>query len=225
MAIAFSQYALVDDNTGSATYDTSASSLNTTTGSTFVICVGHNDVRTITSIGDNKGNTYTLTVSGDETGAGQYGRIYRCENGTGGSGHYATVTFDSSTYVTMFFIEITGAATASYDVSASNVSFGDPSTVTTATLAQANELLISFLVVQNNNVWTPNDGFTKIADSNAVGWVDCAVGYKVVASTSAVTSTWSMVGARGYAALIASFKEGGGGGGGGGAPLMGQACL
>ena len=127
-------------------------SVTTSSGSAFVICVGLqvNGGQSVSGpIVDSLSNSYTLKESGSGYNAAQ---IYLCDVGaTGGSGHNVSVSFSAATPASVFFIEVTGAASPSYDTgnNGSDTS-GSNSTRTGASITtSAAGIVISFLAGYN----------------------------------------------------------------------------
>lgn len=197
-------------------------------GSTIVLAVvtRSSGGGTFVSIADNKGNTYTIIGSQLATSSNAaWGRLYRCENAAGGSGHTATVTVSSSQEITLMFLEITGAAAASFDLTAQQADNASPFTSgATGTTNQAAELLVGFLAGTSgsNPATHAVSGSTPAAGSWTVQvtetdgstlWTGC-LATAVVAATGAYTAGFTESGNTTDSAVwIATFKEAAGGGG------------
>lgn len=113
MAAAFVQG--IKARTSSGLTQTTAG-LTTTTGNTFEILVQWSrNSGTFSSVADSKGNTYTIVDTQLNWEGVNGGWIrYRCENGTGGATHTATVTLTGSNGpITLFFTEYSGLAASS----------------------------------------------------------------------------------------------------------------
>lgn len=234
MAIAIGGHAVAND-----TFDTTTTTGGVTTqasGSTFVICVQSTragDPIHVSSITDNKGNTYTLRTSDNP---GYNGDIllaaYTCVNGTGGAGHTATVLFDEQSTHNIFFIEITGAdTTAPADGVAATSGGGSAGTSwagIAVTTTNANDLILSFAGSYGFDTGTitlsANTGAGwAILDSIVVGTVSrhAASSYIVKSSTGSYADTYTASTTDGFSALTLAFKAASGGGGGS-AALTGQ---
>lgn len=212
MAIALGSHAV--NHTTSAATSLSTSGVSTTaSGSTFVIGVrggGGN----LTGVTDNKSNSYTQI--GTTQIFNSYTSLWYCSNGNGGAGHTATANYSASGTHIIFFAEITGAAASSFDQYAEEgEGSGQPHAVTTGTLSQADELVISLYgngSTVTNEVYVCSTGYTDIdqvgdaTDGSPLG----ALAYKIVASTSAVTASWvdTVYGGSGHELITATFKEG-----------------
>lgn len=79
------------------------------TGSTFVLGIVRSGVDTITSITDNKGNSFVLRASGSFNSGNQFLYLYDCVNGAGGAGHVFTVNWSGFNQTLVFTVELTGA--------------------------------------------------------------------------------------------------------------------
>lgn len=165
----------------------------TTTGSTFAVCLLYTTSGSISSITDSKSNSYTLGVSQDNLTADITAAIYYCENGTGGASHTATVNFSGSVDSTVWLIEITGAATASFDQVASAQDGSDPYQVTSPTLSQAAECVLTLFGADRGSTGTISTSDSTLIDSEPAGTSGWAGGVSkvITSSTSAVTVSFS----------------------------------
>jgi hypothetical protein len=202
-------------NTSGATTSTSAGR-TTASGSTFLIGIieaaGQSGTQTPT---DNKSNTYTQLGTTQSDGSAQL-RVYKCENGTGGAGHTATVTWGSNSDATCFFIECPGVATASIDTGAtaqSGATGASPYQVTSGTPDSATDQFLTFC----GGAWTNYDaspsGFTNLSTetNNSLYWTGGVAYLNVTAPSSAVTAGWTITSASSAARIIIGFKPATGG--------------
>jgi hypothetical protein len=192
---------------GSGTLTTGAGT--TTTGSTFVIGLSFDATASVNVLSDSKGNTYTqigTTLSFE----GHKKALYRCENGTGGASHTAQCTFTASSFGTIYLVEVTGAAAASFDQTAQGTDAASPYTVTTPTLSQANEAIITLVGNSggNNPMNYASSNTTVLAQEGDGGsfWTS-AISKTIVAATTAFTPSWTHGGSAGVALITATFKE------------------
>lgn len=212
---------------------TGASSATTTgvstsaSGSTIYLAARWRDSATFTSISDNKGNTYTQigTEVDEGTSSGTRFRRYYCENATGGAGHTATINISASTEITLLFLEITGGLTSGIlDKSAQADDATSPyASGSTATTAQANELLVGFggADTGSNPGTHTASGSTPAAgswtqqvteDDGSTLW-PASLWTAVVTATGAYEWSFTESGATGHGvAIIDTFKETAGGG-------------
>lgn len=186
----------------------------TTSGSTFVIILSYGPSCTPNTPTDSKSNTYTKRGSTVTAGIGNSIELWAAENGTGGDGHAATATFTGNPDGTAYLVEITDAATASFDTSNGGADGTDPHETTLGTLAQADSIIIS---VVSSSAGSPTYGSTNgtILDAEQDGglyWTS-AIGKLVVASTTGPTVGFT--GGNGDSIVYgAAFKQSAGGGGG-----------
>lgn len=172
---------------------TTTGSGTTTTGSTFVICIDGYFNYNVDSVADSKGNTYTQVGTKNTNGSvGVW--MYYCENGTGGSGHTATVTPNGGGMAaTIALIEITGAATASYDQTADADDAAAPYTITSPTLSQADEVVITVIgcdAPSDRTVSSSNTTMIATA-TNGSTYLPFGVSKLVVSATTAVTPSFT----------------------------------
>lgn len=199
----------------SATSVASAGVATQATGSTFVVGVIWATGASFTSFVDNKSNTYTqIGVDREVTAAdGTHCRWYRCENGAGGAGHTATLTISAAVALSVFFLEITGAATASFDQQNSQTDAASPFTSASITTTQAAEMLVSYIVGNSGSNPATNaesTGFTIQAGAEETNgasfWTGC-IATRIVAATGTYNSSFTETGSTSAAVFIASFKE------------------
>jgi hypothetical protein len=191
----------------------------TTTGSTFAAFVCYDATAgTITTAGDNKGNTYTAVGTPQTELTGALMQWYVCENGTGGAGHTFTFTTANDNYCSLFLVEITGATATPLDKNAQGSTTGlQPwATVSTGTLAQADELILSAVAVNNDgaNPYVSNNGTILDQEPNITFYWTSAIAKHVVASTTSYAPSWNGRNGNGNVGMcLVTFKEGAGGGG------------
>jgi hypothetical protein len=147
-------------------------SINTTTGSTFLI-VFRDYTPSVSAVTDNKSNTYTqvgTTVTIGGTGLS----VWICVNGTGGSGHKPTITKSNGDFALISFAEITGTATSSATDGTASAALDSSSPFDgTVTTSNANDLIIGIGSTDGaagTVTYTPGTGFTLISGpSNSSG--------------------------------------------------------
>lgn len=185
----------------------------TTTGSTFVVGFSFDPGATVSSVTDSKSNTYTQIGSVQTTSGGSKCALYRCENGTGGASHTATVNFSANAFSVAWLVEVTGAAAASFDVTAQIDDTSSPFTVTTPTLNQAAECVICLASNDDGSsaVYTSSNTTILGQNNNTASFWTSAISKLVVASTSAVTPSWTLSAGTNLALIVATFKEAGAG--------------
>lgn len=199
--------------TGSATTSVTSGSVTTAaTGSTFFISISESSSHTFnTPPTDSKSNTYTQLGTTQSSG-GDALSIWKKENGAGGASHTVTIAWATAADPAVFFGEVSGVLAASIDTG-SRVQGSDassPYTVTSGTLAQADELVVCFVSTDsftNPAVFAESSGFTIAGkeESNSF-WVQ-AVGTKSVLATTALTPSWTNTGAGNANLHIVGFKS------------------
>ncbi len=195
---------------GSGTTLTSGSGTTTASGSTFLIALSFDSGATQSNIRDSKSNTYTLTGTVLSDG-GAKKALYRCENGTGGANHTASADFSSSSFGTIYLIEVTGALASSFDVTTQGVDTTSAYGVATGTLAQADEVVITLIgnYAGNNPMNYASSNMTELAEEGdgSTYWTS-AVYKQVVSSTSSFlpSITSNAAGGTGHSTINATFK-------------------
>lgn len=182
---------LVGQASSSGSSATTASG-STTTGSTFLIAISYDAGVTISSVSDNKGNTYTLANTAHAGGSGHSKAIYYKESGTGGAGHTATVNFSGAFFGTVYLIECTGADVASFDQSAQGTPSVSPYSVSTSTLAQADEVIVSIFGTGSSGPTYASSNTTVLgSEPDGVSYWTSCVSKQVVASTTAFAPSFT----------------------------------
>lgn len=219
MAIAFVQKTA--RFTASAASSVTSGALTTTPGNTAFLTIATwvSAGSTAPTITDSKGNTGTVnqsTVDGLGKVRASIGSIPLV---SGGAGHSWTINFLSGTYGEGNVSEFSGIASSPFDVAGSD-SYNSTAGVTslaptTATTAQANELVVGCIVTNNadanTNVSDPPSGFTSIGvqadDTQTIGY---EAAYKVVAAIGTQSATWTFdptpAGTPQGAASVATYK-------------------
>jgi len=178
---------------------TAAPAGNTNTGSAFVIMViTGGTVAGVTPVQDSFSNTYTLKASAAVIFGAQHVYCYLCDNGTGGASHTATVNFSASTAGGIFFTEVTGAATSSYDTSntVSNNGAGASQSGAAVTTTNANDLILSMLGTNGTgDTITDTSGWNSIIESMGFGSGGAANGvlsWQVESATGTYSDTYGV---------------------------------
>lgn len=209
MAIAPGSHVSV--SSGGTTSLTTGNITTSASGSTFVVA-GASDVAPLAVPTDSKANVYlqkgTFQLA---AGAAPGVYFYTCQNGTGGATHNATLTWLATDTPAFALFEITGAAASSLDATTQGSDSASPYTLSSGTLAQAAEMVVC--VVTGNGSSNPataaeSTGFTIIESKLDNSSYDMfALGYKVVAATTAVTPSWTVTGSARAGLSLASFKQ------------------
>ena len=217
--IALGQHTSVSANTGGAcavdTSVTTSSITTSATGSTFVLLIGV--TATLNTISDSKSNSYTTIGSNTSAWGVTNIRAY-VTNGTGGASHTFTVTTTGGACISIIAIEITGAdTTASLDKSAQGNDGATPfDSPDTATLAQANEMLIGYAEDDSNGgtcMYGAGNGFTLVESMTASDRISATSAYKIVASTAGDHASFTDTGCNATQMDVSTdtFKEAAGG--------------
>lgn len=233
IAVAQSKYNRIFSGTSDSD---SFSSAVTAGGTVAVLIYGVNNSvgYDVTSVTDNQGNTYTLIKSaGSNNGKAV---IAWATNVTASGTFTVTINHPTSSSVGYTIAEVSGAASSSFDVSAVGDLAGASSTdanATTATTAQANEIVLAVMGINGGNSpgWsiTGPGGFTNMGLEQGSGFTapPYSSDYKVVSSvgTQAVQYTHTdLDGSHSWSIVVATFKDATPGGGGGNTALDSDAA-
>lgn len=168
---------------------------------------------TITTAGDNKGNTYTPIGTAQADPQGGLGRWYVCENGTGGASHTFTFTTSGTCYAVAHFFEISASAgIARKDINAQGQdTSGSPwDTIATGTLNYADEAILAGCLANSglgSNYATSNMTLASAENDVAQFWTS-AVGSLIQSSTASFSPSFNRVGDTAGAAIsIVTFRE------------------
>lgn len=216
------------DNTSVVT-----TSVTTTGGSgsvflAFVAFYSSDGTNDLASFADSKTNSW-VQVGSTSNGSSQFGLVYKCEGGTGGSGHTCTATFNNNAnviYGGVAFVELTGCATSSaVDQPQQAADASSPfASGATSTTTQAIEMLVGFGGGDSGSTPTthavdssssPTSGWTIQTNAEATsGTIYCFVtATQRVTSTGAYSFAFTQSGAAAGISHIVTVKEASGGGG------------
>lgn len=183
-------------------------------GSTFVMGMVWSTAATFSTLVDSKGNTYTQVGTELTSAAVPHARFYYCENGIGGASHTGTITISGAATIDIFFLEITGAAVASFDLGNRQSDGASPYTSPGILTTQAAEMLVSFLAADSGSnpaTHAESTGFiiqSGAEETNGASfWTGC-LATRIVAATGTYNSSFTESGATASAVYIAAFKEG-----------------
>jgi murein DD-endopeptidase MepM/ murein hydrolase activator NlpD/methionine-rich copper-binding protein CopC len=207
-----------DANTVSGTTNAATFGSDVTTGNLVVVAIvfwNNLNNLSISSVVDNKGNSYQLAACDPTTtnGAVEPMCVYYAENVTGGSSFTVTATTDNSALITIAIHEYSGMATSSVlDKTAHTNAGGSANTSgnsgNTATTTQANELIFgAFTHLSGNTTATAGTNFTirQNTDDNtsteAMYTED-----RTVNATAAYNATITFAGSVDWRAIVATFK-------------------
>lgn len=181
----------------------------------LVVSVNHNTTTVVPSgVVDSGGvNAYTPVTVANSGGSGAM--LAYCGNaGALAINDTITITWPSTRNVAAIAYKVSGAATAPFDVSATNPGASSTSltTTATATTAQANELVMACFTWSGTRTFTGDvaNGYTAGTKEESVTTIRgvCAE-WKVVSATGAQTALGTLNSASAYCGIVATFKEGG----------------
>lgn len=211
MAIAFSTGATANNNTGSAV----TGSLGTTVANQLIVLTIADDsslTTAVTSVTDNKGNTYTrVPITGGVLTNGSSTQMWYAITTSFGATHTVTVTWSTVatgrvTVAAQYFNGFTG--TPAFDVQASATGTGlSASPGTTSTTTNANEVIIVGAGhASTASAFSLGSGYTNLSTVNQA---NAAVGQesKVVSATGTQTGTMAIAASRQWGAIIATFYD------------------
>lgn len=218
MAIAYVQTVSAVGDAG-ATATTGAFGSNTTVGNVIIVVL--DDVYSTSGFGfthscsDSKGNTYTKVFDKSDYGSGS-SEVWWAPITTGGASHTVAASMTGGGYISIRAMEFSGIdTTAPFDKSSAQIAGGASFTSgSTATTAQADELLIGSIAYPPPHASSGAGGWTDLPEVGTGTGTDLQVSYKIVSATGtyAYTGTTDNGNAR---TVITTFKASGGGGGGG----------
>ena len=200
---------------GTATSTTSTTTLVITTGTAspagacIVVAIGWVNVSTtLSSVTDSAGNTYTIGTLATGTLTRGYFAFSANALALPSSG---TITFTTAAAVTIkgaCAVSVVGLSSAPADTEGAGATGASTApTITSAALAQPDEIVFGFTVVNSGNLdaFTQASGFTANANALPSG---CAVrsGYQIVSATTAVTYAPTLGTSRTWVTQIKTFK-------------------
>lgn len=195
------------------------SSVTTTAGSTTggsgnhgVLCLSWDATRTVTTpVTDSKGNTFTAIGTAQADGNGGLLQFWVSYNWTGGATHSITVNFSGAAFPVAHLIEVTGGSSSPQDQANQTTDASSPYTITTGTLAQAAECVLSACGANtgSDGAYSSSTDTVLSQEPSVASFWTSGVGYVITASTSAVTPSWTVWSRSGGASVIyLALKEG-----------------
>ena len=204
--------------TGGATSDTATFALATVTGRGIIVVLALKGARQVSTITDNKSNTYVrVGRAADSTDCSV--EMWYCQPITGGSSHTITVTFDGATYCVWGALEASrvkggGAFLDTRTVNTATRGGSGSSaapTVTSGLPRSANELFVAMVGIagggSNAGIATPTNwnSLTLFQDHDSImaGHGD----HRINVNANTVSATWpNNTTTSPYAAIIAGFR-------------------
>lgn len=187
-----------------------------TAGNLIVVGVGDftSGATNVSSVTDNKSNTYTRITGVDGVGNGCTLELWYAYNVTGGAGLVATANFTVNSRCTIIAQEFSGILTTD-PLDKSSSLFQTPGTGTTytstatAATTQADELVVGFVADANGgHTYVAGSGYSNMNNSGA-GGTPSGMESKVVSSTGVQTATATVASGNDfYSFLVGTFKGG-----------------
>ena len=183
------------------------------TGSSFVIMTLEVPTN-IATITDNKGNTYTLTITSAVYSGSFTVNVYVCLNGAGGSGHSGILTKSSGnavSEVSVFFTEIKNTIAFAGTAVAGQALSPSPITSPNLTTTSASAFLLSLFGGDGFgvNYAMAAAGYTPIDIEPAVGGVTAqgATAYKIAGGTGTYNAAWTSSPDQGGGVTLLAFAS------------------
>lgn len=160
---------------------------------------------TNTSVTDNAGNTYTSDTN--VSAAGQSIKVWKAYNITSTAGLIVTVHNSGSVSTGIIAQEFNGTGTSDpFDKTASSTGSSTAlDSGSTATLSQADEIVIGFGTVDNVDTLTTGATYTNGASTTSANF-RCRMESKVVAATTAVNATLTANSSGNWEMLVITFR-------------------
>jgi hypothetical protein len=176
---------------------------------TVAIQVGEQD-DVVTSVTDNKGNTYTRRSFQPSTGAEAAVYIYDAKNIVGGASHQITVTLSTAKNLRFAIHEYSGADTTSpFDQVADD--FGNSTTLSSGNLTttQAMELLFCAGITRDGRTFTPDGTFTQREVIPAAANTRLVTQDRMVTAIGTYAGTFTLNSSNPWACALVSYKDSG----------------
>jgi hypothetical protein len=207
VAYSLSQSTTAKTGTGAASLTSNAFGSNTVAGQLVVVFVSVFNT-TISSVTDNKSNTYTLAGTTITAGNSRVA-IYYSFITTGGSGHTCTANFgasDDCCIVTASFDNSSGSADGS---SIGQTATGSTATSGNMTPSTTTDLLVGAVTYDGSgNTTSATSGWTLISKSDVTAAAQpLGAEYRILSSSSAIGASFDFTGSFTYACRVMLFKE------------------
>lgn len=207
-----------NQTTGGATSDTATFANTTVTGRGVIVVLALKGARQVSSITDNKSNTYVLIRrAADSTDCSV--EMWYCQPITGGASHTITVTFDGTTYCVWGAVEVSrvqgGGAFLDTRTINTKTRGGSGSSaaisITSGLPRSANELFVAMMGVAGGGADAGIDTPTNWTDISLFQDYDGTMAgmgnYRVNTSANTISAVWTNdTTTSPYAAVIAGFR-------------------
>ena len=200
------------------------SGATSTSGARFAVCVAWDAGISISSVSDNKGNSYSAVGTAQADGNGGLLQWYYSAGGSAGASHTVTVSLSGTGYPSVSHYQLTDAETSAHSGSARGQdSGGQPFTLASGTLPTGNWAVLA--ACSNNtgsdgaysaNASTPTATLLHSEGTVSSYWTH-GVSRMLSSGSSAVTPSFNRSGTAGGTsgmAILAVAELIGGGGGG-----------
>jgi hypothetical protein len=166
------------------------------TGDLVVVVVCEQTGLTVSACTDNLGNTYTAQNAGTLSGTSVSGCLFWSVVTNAGTITSVTATCTSSTHNGVIIAAIIDGPFLASPVDANPANTTNDlttpyTTPATGTLAQAQEVIVSWITQTGSNTLTATAPNVKIIQQNSVSVVGAVLGSQVVAATTTVTPAWT----------------------------------
>lgn len=206
-------------SSSTGTFTTAAGAV--TAGDTLVFCFGYDPTATISSVSCSTGETLTQ-IANRTDGSGGRLAVYIKENSSGGGSVTATANFSVNAFPSGSLVKCTGVNSAGYDSAslAVGTDASSPYTVTSNTFANAGNVVIACCSqsLGASGAWASSNFTLLGSEPDAASFWLHAIGKLVVASTSAVTPSFTRTGSGTETAPLVVFGVSDSAIGGGGSP-------
>ena len=207
-----------NQTTGGATSDTATFANTTVTGRGVIVVLALKGARQVSTITDNKSNTYVrVGRAADSTDCSV--EMWYCQPITGGASHTITVTFDGTTYCVWGAVEVSrvqgGGAFLDTRTINTKTRGGSGSSaavsITSGLPRSANELFIAMMGVAGGGADAGIDTPTNWTDITLFQDYDGTMAgmgnHRINASANTISATWTNdTTTSPYAAIIAGFR-------------------
>lgn len=187
-------------------------SVSVAVGDLVVAVIGQQTALTVTAVTDNLGNTYTAQNAGTLSGTTISGRMFYSRVTVAGTlttvNAAATASANDATIAVAVFEGLfesppidTNPANATNDVT---TPYTSPAS---GTLAQAVELVVSWMTFNSTSVLSATSPNLKAVQNSQSANADVVIGYQVTAATTTVTPAWTGTAPTANVLGTASFKQ------------------
>lgn len=180
-------------------------------GSGFLVFVAGENSLSGLAVTDNKGNSYQQ-IGTPQGGFSSYASfrsaVFLCPAGTGGAGHTFSATTSSTSFASVFALELLDLGDSPLDVFVQAMDEATPFTLTSPATAEAGELLVLCAGTLGGGALVESTGFTKHVEiTDASYWTG---GLLTRTADTAGVYTPSLTGPNGASMHLVALKSAGG---------------